>query len=472
MTSGTGYRPIGLQFLPPELLGLICTELSPHAILNYQSDPRPAMQDLLSLARVVKHPPTLTSVSLRVLYEHHAGKALGWAMEHGDEFATVVQQCRDRGRIMSADRMYDIEMNGVCTDVSALHFAAHNGLVDMVRELLAQPDVDVNVRGEDPYPDQIWLYTDPLIGITPLFCALYQGPQEVARLLMDHGATPNVGRTPPLFSSRTGPRRQVSVEDRSEWTHALHVLVKHDCGEAFLKEMLNRFAFKPSTLDSNGNTLLHWACAHAEGLKNVEQLLRLGIDSNIQGAEGETAIFRLSLHGDNEDALAACVSLVKYGARLDVVNSFNVSALGMAASRGAFKLVATMLDLGGQPNLGIPVPTTVFMLIHGFHDLPVHNAILWYIEQAGSVYNEELALATIECVKNLLRKGAHIRSHMFWKLLEYNLASDVELLDSLKHLVDPNTLDFRSHYARLRRSEWDVSASIEYIQTAFPGVHI
>ncbi|XP_014229214.2 ankyrin-1-like [Trichogramma pretiosum] len=111
-------------------------------------------------------------------------------------------------------------------------------------------------------------------GKTALHLALENGHREVARLLLERGAAPNLANP--------------------EGSTALHLICKMDRPKALMKLLFQISDAKSQPLpldaqDMEGETALHLALEN--GLKDVaEWLLRKGADSNLADKEGSTAL--------------------------------------------------------------------------------------------------------------------------------------------------------------------------------------
>jgi len=154
------------------------------------------------------------------------------------------------------------------------------------------------------------------IGATPFWRAAYASDVDAMRLLMAHGADPNLATLKPAGRPRTGDGGRETVEDVSglppvpvggPGVPALHAATGVGYGEGF-------------AANSHRNAPGGWMPA-------VKYLVEeLSADVNIRDHEGNTALHHAAARGDNEMILY----LVSKGADVKAVNRAGETTVDMA----------------------------------------------------------------------------------------------------------------------------------------------
>lgn len=230
-------------------------------------------------------------------------------------------------------------------------------------------------------------------GSTAMRYAIINGDAQVAKILLEHGATPRntgfepdlphavrQGRTeialallqagadadatdgdgkPPLsFALEHGldgmakalleAGADVNAADGSNATPLVYATWRNRVDVDVIKDLLDRGA-DPNVADDEGDTALICAARHAEK-EIIELLIARGADVNAQNRIGRTAL--IALADENEDAAFACIAtLLKAGADPNLQDEDDDTALHYAVARANAKLAALLLDHKADPDL-------------------------------------------------------------------------------------------------------------------------
>ncbi|KAL1622531.1 hypothetical protein SLS54_005098 [Diplodia seriata] len=253
----------------------------------------------------------------------------------------------------------DIEVRAFPTERTALHKAAFFGHQRIVRWLL---DNRANVNSRDSS------------NRTPLFDACIRHQLGIVKILLDHGADPDVLDINALrpFEAAANEEIRTLVRERSSTkTHLhdlsdLHRAVRANDVEE-VGRILNRGDNDPlSSLDGDGNTPLHYAAIN--GLESVvSRMVFAGVDLDQSNRYGQTALdaavsrraFHKAESNAESDALRRVVELLGWPAfrrdgALDFVHrvglEFNKVPLHWAAERGKLAQVELLLAWGSDPD--------------------------------------------------------------------------------------------------------------------------
>jgi uncharacterized protein len=162
--------------------------------------------------------------------------------------------------------------------MTALHFAAREGQMDAVRELVAGR-ADVNLASADQTP--------------PMTEALINGHVDVARYLLDHGANPNIANSDgltPLYAildmrwrANTWYPQPNIAEEKTGYLDFMQALLNRGAHiNARLKRKLwfRAFRYGDDWVDTNGATAF-WRAAQANDLEAMRFLAAHGADPRI-----------------------------------------------------------------------------------------------------------------------------------------------------------------------------------------------
>lgn len=187
----------------------------------------------------------------------------------------------------------DINMHTGQSMTTALSLAASSDNPQMIRQILAVPDVDVNKRDH-------WS--------TPLTNAARAGSVSVVEALLDYGADPEI-QEGPKYADGTPLNRAI------------------DYGHLAVVRLLLQRGANPRVLDKYNRTIIHSAAVNGQ-----DETLRVlfekpnGVDINAQGNNGRTAL--------HDAAYFNCCStitiLFENGARTDIHDGADRSPLGVA----------------------------------------------------------------------------------------------------------------------------------------------
>jgi ankyrin repeat protein len=199
---------------------------------------------------------------------------------------------------------------------TVLAWAANNGHIDIAKLLIAK-GVDANARDRDGR------------GNSALICAVWSVDVPMVRLLIKHGADPNVGNSnwTPLMAAAWAlglSKRQrkdvlaiirlllakgakVNARDRVGQTALTLAAAVGDV--ASLKVLLRAGAYI-HTRDKKGNGALMGAIQHHNS-DTIKFLLEQGINANARNKEGETVL----AYAEECEADEIVQLLIQYGAR-------------------------------------------------------------------------------------------------------------------------------------------------------------
>jgi uncharacterized protein len=190
--------------------------------------------------------------------------------------------------------------------------------IDVMRALLAK-GIDVNAR----LKKKVWYsgYNFDLsgvdeIGATPFWRAAYASDVEAMKLLVAHGADPNLGTIKPAGRPRTGDGGREVVEDVS----GLPPVPVGGPGVTPLQAATGVGYGEGFAANSHRNAPSGWMPA-------VKYLVEeLGVDVNARDHEGNTALHHAAARGDNEMILY----LISKGADVKAVNRAGETTADMA----------------------------------------------------------------------------------------------------------------------------------------------
>ena len=222
----------------------------------------------------------------------------------------------------------------------ALHFAAKNGQVETLRVLLKH-GANPNIRNNS--------------GETPLHLAMSKHNKELVTLLLSHGADPNLadnnGFTPLCCNTSSHEitdllatkGANVDHQTNQNGYYALHFAAKN--GQVETLRVLLKHGANPNIRNNSGETPLHLAMSkHNKEL--VTLLLSHGADPNLADNNGFTPLCCNTSSHEITDLLAT------KGANVDhQTNQNGYYALHFAAKNGQVETLRVLLKHGANPNI-------------------------------------------------------------------------------------------------------------------------
>lgn len=241
--------------------------------------------------------------------------------------------------------------------LAALHFAAREGQMDAIRELVAG-GADVNrVAASDK--------------TSPITTALVNGHLDIAKYLLDHGADPNLANTDgltPLYATidirwRANawyPQPDVG-EQKTNYLELMGALIDRGANiNARLGRKLwyRRFRYGDDWVDPNGATAF-WRAAQANDLTGMRFLISRGADPSIATMRNVSPLmvaagvgFEYQLtHISPESRLPAVQYLVdELKAEVNAKDIQHYTTLHGAAYVGDNKVIQYLVDKGANPK--------------------------------------------------------------------------------------------------------------------------
>ncbi|XP_064002424.1 kinase D-interacting substrate of 220 kDa isoform X4 [Pogoniulus pusillus] len=290
---------------------------------------------------------------------------------------------------------------------TALISAAKEGHAAIVAELLSH---NVSLEHRD------------LGGWTALMWASYKGRTEVAKLLLEKGANPNI----------TG--MQYSVYP---------IIWAAGRGHADIVHLLLQHGAKVNCSDKYGTTPLVWA-ARKGHLECVRYLLQMGADVDQEGANSMTALI-VAVKGGYTDSVK---EILKRNPNVNLTDKDGNTALMIASKEGHTEIVQDLLDAGTYVNIPDRSGDTVLIgavrgghveivraLLHKYADIDIRGqdnktALYWAVEKGNATMVRDILqcnpdtetctkdgetplikatkMRNIEIVELLLDKGAKV----------------------------------------------------------------
>jgi len=266
----------------------------------------------------------------------------------------------------------------------ALPEAAQIGDYDEVLRFL-NTGADIESRGplgtkDKPKPPQN----------TALYRAVDKGHFEVAKLLLDSGASPNWGtilykasgwgelelvRLLLEYGARTGPYvgRTGTNSKRKGANTALHEAARE--GRTSVVRLLLDYDADIDARDAKDQTPLYLAAWNTYP-HTVRLLLEESADTEVIARGGQTALYKASGQGDEPTIRL----LLRYGASTNIGRGFGgETCLYKASKSGHTEAVAALLEYGADPNL--PNNTNILPTASKL------NAVIWLLKPEEAVKN-------------------------------------------------------------------------------------
>jgi ankyrin repeat protein len=236
--------------------------------------------------------------------------------------------------------------------MSALHYAARQGSLESVRVLASARGIDMNKVDPD--------------GINALLYATLNGHFDVAALLLEMGADPNVadqyGRTMlfaaidlnrPEFEPRPYVRRATAITPIGLSKLALSKGANPDL--AIKGRIPNRCPLGCRAPGIDGSTPL-WRAAKSRDAQAVALLLASGAKSDLAATDGSTPFHmaagmswqdgRVTL--PESEAIEVLKQLLAAGVPINATNAAGETALHAAASRGGDDVIRFLVEAGAD----------------------------------------------------------------------------------------------------------------------------
>jgi uncharacterized protein len=300
--------------------------------------------------------------------EWHSQTPLMWAAayKHPDMIEELIKRGADvnaRSKTNTWERQVTSEPRDKWLPLGAmtpLMYAAREGCVACVR-VLADAKADLNAQ--DPH------------GVTATLMAIINGHYDVAALLVDKGADPNIaddtGRAP-LFSAidfNTMPQdnRPSPPEALQQEVSALALAQKLVAKGANVNAQLTKQQPYRAKLDRGDDTMLTTGttpllrAAKAGDIDGMKLLLAKGADVKLATRAGITPLMAAAGMGQKEEdstgrfkteeeAIDAIDLCIKAGADVNAANSNGQTALHAASQSGWDKVVAALIARGANVN--------------------------------------------------------------------------------------------------------------------------
>jgi ankyrin repeat protein len=216
----------------------------------------------------------------------------------------------NKGDLVTIEMLLKTGINVNCSDngYNALHVAAENGHLDIVKGLISS-GADVNIAANN--------------GFTALHFAAQNGHLDIVKKLTSSGANIN--------------------KAENEGFTALNIAAQMghlDC----VKELINYDA-DFTIAANNGFTALHFASGNGH-LDTVKKLIRFGADVNRGANDGVTPLHIAALNGHLD-----CVKeLISSGAHVNITRK-GFAQLHFATIKGHFNIVKELISSGANLNI-------------------------------------------------------------------------------------------------------------------------
>lgn len=194
---------------------------------------------------------------------------------------------------------------------------------------------------------------------TPLYIASNNGNYEIAEYLVKHGATIDIpndkGWTPLIVASFFNDIRIVSLllhygadvnhkdnEGNTPLVFALKGLRKARIKEVI--KLLFKYGANPNTINHQGETI--YKILANEKVEILDQLIKGGLDPNLQDINGDTGLIIFS----KKNKLELLRGLLKHSADPNIKNKFKNTALIYASGEGYLDIVKSLVSSGAEVN--------------------------------------------------------------------------------------------------------------------------
>ena len=291
----------------------------------------------------------------------------------------TLYECCDKGDVRTLRRLLrheNIDINTGSIWGTPLCFAAYHGQVVIVRELLSEPGIGINLAFEN--------------GSTPLYLAAQQGHVEVVKLLLaasgikvnlatEVGATPlcvaaEEGRVEVVKLLLAAPGININTATSDDRTTPLGIAA-YSGYEDVVGVLLDAPNIDIDVRKHSGATPLYLA-TQENFPRIVEQLVKRGADVNLAMNDGSTPLCAAADRGHVEIVR----TLLRAPAiEINLALKEGATALTFASQEGHKEIIRLLLRKGADPNLAhnsgmIPLH---FACLHG------HTAVVEMLLHAG-----------------------------------------------------------------------------------------
>ena len=192
--------------------------------------------------------------------------------------------------------------------ISDIHKAASHGDKEWLEELLADGDLDVNLRDE--------------IGNSALHIALEKKHNNLVELLLKNGLSAN------------------AKSDQGN-------IPLHLCTDVTAAKSLIEYGSSINIKNIRGETPLH-RCTHRKSISLMEYLLRSGADVDARNKDGETALMSLSTTYFSATPKYMLQILLSFGADINVKDAALKTPLHHACQNAMVEMVQLLIDNGAK----------------------------------------------------------------------------------------------------------------------------
>ena len=261
-----------------------------------------------------------------------------------------------------------IDVNAKANGETALHVAASNSLLEVVKALLDDPNIDVNAQGrggDRPLHAAVWL-AEHYGGRVAIVKALLDDPNIDVNAQNKYGSTAltaaaGQGYTAIVKELLKAPNIEVNLANNYGFT-ALHMVSRlanfYHGRTAILNALLATPDVNVNAKDRRGETPLDWAAdgGHVAVVKTL--LATPNIDLNVQDGSGQTPLYSVILRGH---IAVVKVLLATPGVDVNIATNRGWTALQAATLYSNVRIIKELLlvpniDVNAKNNYGWTAP--------------------------------------------------------------------------------------------------------------------
>ncbi|PWI72172.1 Ankyrin repeat-containing domain protein [Purpureocillium lilacinum] len=288
-----------------------------------------------------------------------------------------------------------------------LHVAVMAGNAHAVRLLLSH-GADIEARGHFVSRPPYTIYTDLSWNtkITPLGLSLVLGRARVSKLLLDRGASHEVGF----------PALRPLVPGAVMGFQALHSASMGSDRKA-LARLLQTPSIGLDDMSQSNLTPLHWALFHVIRVDHLQMLLEAGANPIMNPNVAEPLLhFLVQFRATKEDLGAAINLLVRHGVDINARNADNHTALVGAVRETNLPCVQALVENGADVNDVVKEDSPLWWC------LAIHRA-----DNSGVYSTKRLTRETVAIVELLLKHGLDEDPQaLFLGILMANIGDDAK----------------------------------------------